>query len=104
MIELSKLMEQLGPGRVFVIYGDSGAPIGALTAEPGTGVERVIEALAAYKCPEKTPHTCLPIYVCEDSRVVVESGKGASTVNTSQVVRNTIRRMLEAAITEGKVQ
>lgn len=73
-----ELLKQLGPGRVFVIHNDQDEPIGALTAEQGTGVERILDALSAWRCPNTNPHKCLPISVCKDSVVVVFSKEKAA--------------------------
>lgn len=68
-----RLREEMGKGRVFVICNERDEPIGAITAEPGTGVERLLDALGSWQCPEQLPHKCLPVHLVENSRVVVES-------------------------------
>lgn len=48
-------------GRVIIIRNENGTAIGALSGEPRTGVERVLDALYQWQCPDHPHCSCITL-------------------------------------------
>jgi hypothetical protein len=69
--KLATLEVDTANGDVILILNENGDMIGALTGEPNTGVERVLNALRSYQCPEHPTRSCITLARMPDSVLVV---------------------------------
>lgn len=58
-------------GDVIIIRNELGSVIGALSGQPRSGAERVLNAIRQYQCPEHPQRGCIGLGVAPDSVLIV---------------------------------
>lgn len=62
---------QTAEGSLILIRNETGALIGVLSGQPRTGVERVLDALGQWKCPNHADNSCIALSMVPDHVLVV---------------------------------
>ena len=77
---VKKIRENLGKGKVMVIGNEHDNPMIAMSAEPGSGIERFLDLLekSTWECPNKEPHACMPITIVERAKIIVLPVNGSA--------------------------